>query len=84
METREWPPTAVEPTVNGSGRKPGASIHPVALGVGLGSLVATPLGLVAWIWSADWRWAPTGLLVMLALVVLAAALNGVLNSRHRA
>lgn len=50
-------------------RKP---LHPLAAAGALGFVV----GLVAWAWLGDWRWAVTGLGVLLALAVAAAVLDG--------
>jgi hypothetical protein len=43
-------------------------VTPSAWGSALG-LIALVLGLLAWLWLGDWRYAVTGLLVMIVLVV---------------
>lgn len=43
-------------------------MSPGALGSALG-LCLLMLGLLAWLWLGDWRYAVTGLLVMIVLVV---------------
>lgn len=49
-------------------RKERKPLHPLA-GVGF-ALFAT--GLLAWLWLNEWRWAVTGLVAMLVLVVASA------------
>lgn len=51
-----------------TGRDKGRA-HPAAL-AGLALLV---LGLVAWLWSGDWRWAISGLALLLVGALIAAA-----------
>ena len=46
------------------------ALHPVSL---LG-LVGLAGGLLAGLWLAEWRWAVTGLVVMLVLVIMGEAL----------
>jgi hypothetical protein len=47
-------------------------LHPLgALG-----LVVFVAGLLAWLWLDEWRYAVTGLLVCLVLVVVGAAVDG--------
>ena len=44
-------------------------LHPIAA-AGFGFLVA---GLIAWLWTGEWRWALTGLAMLIASAVVAAA-----------
>lgn len=44
-------------------------IHPIAA-AGFGFLTA---GLLAWLWTGEWRWALTGLAILIASAVAAAA-----------
>ncbi len=53
-------------------RKP---LHPL----GAAGLVLLASGCVAWAWTADWRWAATGL----GSFVVLAVLGSVLNSRRK-
>lgn len=46
-------------------------LHPLgALG-----FIALTAGLVAWLWTEEWRWAVTGLAVLLALAIVGAVLD---------
>lgn len=83
METREWP-RDVTAAANGSAGKGKPTIHPAAFFTGMSALAAAPSGLIGLIWTADWRWVVTGLLVMLTLLLTSAALNGALNKAYRA
>lgn len=56
-----------------SDRKP---LHPL----GAAGLILLAAGFVAWAWTANWRWAATGVAALIALVALGAALDA---RRHR-
>lgn len=84
METRDWPRDVGAPPANGSADKGKPTIHPAAFFVGMSALAAVPAGLIGLIWTADWRWLVTGLLVMLTLLLISASLNGALNKAYRA
>lgn len=83
MDTREWPRDVGAPPANGSISKGKPTIHPAAFFTGMSALAAVPAGLIGLIWTADWRWVVTGLLVMVALLFISAALNGSLNKAYR-
>lgn len=83
METREWPRDVTATAANGSTGKGKPTIHPAAFFTGMTALGAVPGGLIGLIWTADWRWPITGLLVMLTLLLISAALNGALNKAYR-
>jgi hypothetical protein len=59
-----------------------ANGHPALAACFVASLAALPLGVVGWIWSGDWRWAATGVLIMLALAIVTVAVS-VMTSRPR-
>lgn len=46
-------------------------VHPVVAG----GFVVFVGGLVGWLWTGDWRWALTGLLLLLGAAVLVGANN---------
>lgn len=46
-------------------------LHPAgALG-----FIALAAGLVAWLWTGEWRWAATGLAILLAAALVGAILD---------
>ena len=47
-------------------------LHPL----GAVGLVALAAGLLAWLWLGDWRWAVTGLVALVALAAIGAAIDG--------
>jgi hypothetical protein len=53
-------------------RKPTEPIHPLVL-VGFTALV---LGLLGWLWTGEWRYAVTGVTVLLATAVVVGAMRG--------
>lgn len=52
-----------------SDRRP---LHPVAAI----ALVLIPLGLLAWLWTGDWKWAVTGAALFFVAAVIGTALDG--------
>lgn len=52
-----------------SDRKP---LHPV----GAVGLALIPLGLLAWLWTGEWKWAATGAALFLVAAVIGTALDG--------
>lgn len=50
--------------------KPKQYVHPVSQ---VGSLLALA-GLAAWIWTGEWKWAATGLLLLLGAGIAGAML----------
>lgn len=82
MDTREWEAGKVSGLSNG-GVKPKAPLHPVPFATALGGVAATPAGLIALIWSADWRWAASGVLVTVLMLIVAAALSGTTARERR-
>jgi asparagine N-glycosylation enzyme membrane subunit Stt3 len=42
----------------------------------LPALASAVLGVVAWVWVGDWRWAVTGLAVMLLLAMAGLFIDG--------
>lgn len=52
--------------------KPSKPLHPLGA-VGLLVLAA---GLLAWLWLGEWRWAVTGLVALVALAAVGAAIDG--------
>lgn len=47
-------------------------LHP-SVATGFGFLTA---GLLSWLWTGEWRWAVTGLAILIASAVVAAAASG--------
>lgn len=43
--------------------------------VGALGLLALVAGLGWWVWGGDWRWAATGVLAFVALVILGSAID---------
>lgn len=83
MDTREWSALSEGQDKGGSNgrRRTKPTVHPRALGVwGIG-VMFVPAGLIAWVWSSDWRWALTGALVTVITMIAASCLNNVLTRR---
>lgn len=71
MKTVASPPTQTGVPVrqeDASVNRETKSVHPL-VALGATALVG---GLVAWVWLSEWRWAVTGLGVLLVSVVIAA------------
>jgi type IV secretory pathway VirB2 component (pilin) len=66
---------------NGHRNRP--TTHPIASAVALLGLATVPLGIVGWVWAGDWRWAVTGLLVMVAMFIASGVTNLVLTREFR-
>lgn len=50
-------------------KRPAPPMHPLLL-LGIGALAA---GLVAWLWTSDWRWAVTGAVAFVVLGIAGSA-----------
>lgn len=74
MTTTPEPPTG-DRSLASRDRRPSGRAHPAAL-AGAGLFLA---GLLAWLWSGDWRWALTGV----ALFLLGALVAGATNTTPR-
>lgn len=48
------------------------SMHPLLLA----AIACLAAGLVAWLWTAEWRWAVTGAVAFLVLGIASAAPSG--------
>lgn len=72
------------PTIHGNGRPRTREPLPPLANIALVlALLATPLGVIRWVWTADWRWLVTGLMVTLILLVIAAAISGLRSRKDR-
>ncbi|MGH3926910.1 MAG: hypothetical protein ACRDTT_29260 [Pseudonocardiaceae bacterium] len=60
-------------TVNRSARR-GRAMRPAVAATLAAGLASSPLGLIGWIWAGDWRWAVTGILVMVIAAIITAVL----------
>lgn len=79
--TIKLPRIPVTTNTEQNGGRPRA--HPAASAIVVAGLAFIPLGVIGWIWTAEWRWALTGLLALLTTLIVSGAVNVALVKPNR-